>query len=410
MRVLVLQPLPQLCWTDAAGYSEFPSLGIARMAADLAGYGVEIEARYPRCATDLHEAMQAPADAIVIGDFRYYAYFANPLPLIRQTIALIRATETRSRLLVAGRHARHFTALGPGVNVAGSYTALADALTAGAWSATAAAQENAAVQVDDPLPGPGIPDIGILDDGGELPGSFSRPGQRLAQLILTKGCPFGCHFCEKAASPVESLTPQQLDQTLDAFGAAGFQRIAFWDEVFAWPAGRTRDHLAVLAGHGVTFNCNCRLDMLREPFVKALSGAGCTEILFGVEISPGEAGAGDLLGLDRGKRAAPSLLRDRISLLLDHGIKSVGSVIVGLPSDDKDVIERRLEIIDKLGLSYCYVRPLVPFPETALYGAMRGSGAVPPYDSWDLEFATFPHGYATVSRLDRAVLAASCGR
>ncbi|MCW2934348.1 MAG: radical protein [Actinomycetia bacterium] len=411
MKVLVLQPLPQLCWADAAGYSEFPSLGIARMAADLARYGVETEARYPRCAADMQEAAQASADVIVIGDFRYYAYFANPLPLIRRAIELLTATETTSRLLVAGRHASHFTALGHGIAVQGSYTALADVLTRGAWSASAAAVHGGtALDSSDPLPGPGIPDTTILEDGGELAGSFSRPGLRLAQLMLTKGCPFGCRFCEKAASPVESLTPEQLDQALGALEAAGFQRVAFWDEVFAWPVRSTRDHLAVLAGHGITFNCNCRLSMLREPFVRVLADAGCTEILFGLEVSPGEADASDLLGLDRGKRVAPSLLRDRISLLLDYGIKSVGSVIVGLPADDKDAIERRLEIIDKLGLSYCYVRPLVPFPETVLYSALHGSGAVPDYDSWGPELDTFPHGYATVSSLDRAVLSAFCGR
>jgi hypothetical protein len=404
VKALVLQPLPQLCWADAAGYSEFASLAIARMAADLAPHGVEVEARYPRCAADVREAARVPADVIVVGDFRYYAYFANPLPLVRQTLALLRDAGSQARLLVAGRHAGHFAGLGGGARTAASYAALAGALTGGARPAGPAGGDG------DPLPGPGIPDVALLDDGGELPGSFSRPGQRLAQLMLTKGCPYGCRFCEKAASPVESLTPAQLDQALGAFSAAGFQRVAFWDEVFAWPVRGTRDHLAVLAGHGVTFNCNCRLDMLRGPFVQALSRAGCTEILFGLEVGPGEAGAGDLLGLDRGKRAAPPLLRDRVRLLLDHGIKPVGSVIVGLPSDDKDAIGRRLEAADELGLSYCYVRPLVPFPGTPLYSELRGAGAVPAYDAWGPGFATFPHGYATASGLDRSVLAAFCGR
>lgn len=409
VKALVLQPLPQLCWQDATGYSEFPSLGISRLSEELKKFDVDVTARYPRTARDLAEIAAMDVDFLVIGDFRYYAYFANPLPIVRVAVRALAEEGAAGRILVAGRHAAQFPDLSDvdrEIGLCCSLAKLVEVLTGGRSSVSSNQAANG-----DALPGPGLPDMEILNDGGDLPGSFSRPGARMAQLLLTKGCPFSCSFCEKADTEVSTMTREDLDRALGQFQAGGFERVVFWDEVFAWPYQRNREHLAVLRSHSTTFNCNSRLDTVRQPFVKALSDAGCREVLFGLEVSPGETDEGNFLNLDRGKRGDLAFVRDRVSLLRDHGISPVGSVIVGLPDDTVDTVRRRLDAVDSLGLSHCYVRPLVPFPESGLYSALLEDGVVPEFQAWDeMAYKGFPHGYPTVSSIDRGRLAELCGR
>jgi len=115
--------------------------------------------------------------------------------------------------------------------------------------------------------------------------------------------------------------------------------------------------------------------------------------------------------LDRGKQRDLAFIADRIAMLKDHGIAPVGSLIVGLPGDTASAITQRVDIADSLGLSHCYVRPLVPFPESAIYRRLHDTGAIADFVDWDADqLSSFPHGYPTVSSVERTALAAHCGR
>lgn len=405
--VLALQPLPHLAWPRATGYSEFPSLGLARFASDLAEFHIAVRAAHPRSAEDLKESLFTEPDIVVIGDFRYYAYFANPRFQVEAALDALRAVGWEGDVIVAGRHADFMPFLATDrTRVATSYAELVTLLTG------LPTTEHHLGADADALPGPGIPNMAILEDGADLPGSFSRPGHRMAQLVLSKGCPFTCAFCEKAELALSTMSPRELKASLDRFAAAGTERIIFWDEVFAWPHQEHGDQIKLLSESGIGFNCNARLDSLRPEFVEALASAGCREVLFGLEvIAEVEPEGSAFLNLDVGKQRDLAFVEDRIELLRSYGIAGVGSLIVGLPSDDEESVARRIEIADSLDLSHCYVRPLVPFPESAVYRELSRIGVVNEFEAWHAdEFASFPHGYPTLSSIPRSVLAAYCGR
>jgi hypothetical protein len=406
-RALALQPLPNLTWPGATGYSEFPSLGIARLADDAAAFGVGVSAGHPRTPEDIEEALTDETDVVVVGDLRFYAYFANPLPQVSAAVRAIRGIGWEGPVVVAGRHAAHLAGLADeALTVATSYSDLITFLTG------LAPTEHGLGADGDTLPGPGVPDMAVLADGADLPGSFSRPGSRMGQLVLSKGCPFTCAFCEKAGQPVTSMSSAQLQTALDQFAQHQVERIIFWDEVFAWPHQAHREQIAMLSAARISFNCNARLDSLNPGFIKILANAGCKEILFGLElIYEMEPELGGYFRLDKGKQRGVSFITDRVAALRDHGIAPVGSIIVGLPGDDAGSIARRIEVADSLGLSHCYVRPLVPFPESAIYRELQLTGSIPEFIEWDQDdYASFPHGYPTLGRVPRSALAACCGR
>jgi radical SAM superfamily enzyme YgiQ (UPF0313 family) len=404
---VVLQPLPNLSWPGATGYSEFPSLGAARLSDDLSHLGIRVIVGHPRAPLDVKESLDSDPDVVIIGDFRYYAYFANPLHLISDCLRDVRSTGWTGPVVIAGRHAAHMASLATnGVTVSGSYRHLVTLVSG------VPAEVHGLGSDDDALPGPGVPDMTVLDDGMDLPGSFSRPGSRMGQLVLSKGCPFTCAFCEKAGLPVSTMSLAQLEVTLDKFADHRIERIIFWDEVFAWPHNVHKEQIRMLGRSNMGFNCNARLDSMRPEFVDLLAEAGCKEVLFGLELihefEPAQSG---YLGLDKGKQKDVQFIYERIQLLKSRGISAVGSLIVGLPGDDEHSVARRVDMADSLGLSHCYIRPLVPFPESVIYEELRSTGAIAEFDQWNSdELASFPHGYPTVSRLPRALLASYCGR
>lgn len=407
-RVLALQPLPTLVWPSADGYSDFPSFGIARLAEDCTTLGLDVVACHPTTRADIADALNVTPDIIVVGDFRYYAYFANPRPQIDAVIRALRHFGWSGPMIVAGRHAGQMTGLaGPGVMVIPNYRSLLTELSSGRLAADLGLGAD-----NDELPDAGLPNMRVLTATQGLPGSRSRTTNAVAQLVLTKGCPFTCAFCEKAGLALTTLSCDRLETALERFTLANVERIVFWDEVFAWPHQQHDEHLAVLADFGMAFNCNARLDSLRPDFIETLARAGCREVLFGLEVIDeldGDSGA--LLKLDRGKRKTISSIKDRVSMLKDNGIAPIGSVIVGLPSDSKADIARRLETVETLELSHCYVRPLVPFPGSALYRDLAHSGGFAAFEDWSAsDYASFPHGYPTLSSLPRSELAAYCGR
>jgi len=406
-RAVALQPLPNLAWQGATGYSEFPSLGIARLSNDVASFGITVTAGHPRTTEDIEEALTDGADIVILGDFRYYAYFANPRFQVCAALRELRNIGWDGPVVVAGRHAKHMSFLKlDGTAVAESYRDLMTLLTG------LDARDHQLGLDGDALPGPGIPDMNVLADGADLPGSFSRPGSRMAQLVLSKGCPFACAFCEKAGLSISTMTAKQLRVTLQNFTDTGIERIIFWDEVFAWPHHEHGEQIGMLSEVGIGFNCNARLESLRPQVVERLANAGCKEILFGLEhIHEIEPELGRYLNLDRGKQRDLAFIADRIAMLKDHGIAPVGSLIVGLPGDTASAITQRVDIADSLGLSHCYVRPLVPFPESAIYRRLHDTGAIADFVDWDADqLSSFPHGYPTVSSVERTALAAHCGR
>ncbi|HBX79130.1 MAG TPA: hypothetical protein DEG43_15920 [Acidimicrobiaceae bacterium] len=404
---VVLQPLPNLAWPGATGYSEFPSLGAARLSDDFSHLEVQVRAGHPRAPLDVKESLDSNPDVVIIGDFRYYAYFANPLHLISACLRDVRNAGWTGPVVIAGRHASQMASLATnGVTIAGSYRDLVTLVSG------VPAEGHGLGGDDDALPGPGVPDMAVLDDGTDLPGSFSRPGSRMGQLVLSKGCPFTCAFCEKAGLPVSTMSLDQLEVALDRFAKHRIERIIFWDEVFAWPHNVHKEQIRMLGRSKMGFNCNARLDSLRPDFVDLLAEAGCKEVLFGLELihefEPVQSG---YLGLDKGKQKGVQFISERIQSLKSHGISPVGSLIVGLPGDDERTIARRIDMADSLGLSHCYIRPLVPFPESAIYRELRSADAIADFSQWNRdELASFPHGYPTVSSLPRMLLAALCGR
>lgn len=392
-RIALMQPLPSVAYKrDINVYSEFGSLGLATLAAALAP--VEATIHYPSSAAEA-VAFASNADAVVVGDFRPYTYFCNPKALIEQVVRALDHAGFEGTVLVAGRHANSLATVdGIKERVCTTMVTLAAQL---------GRPELAEMLGGDMLPAPGEAPADLII-ASNLRGSASRPTTGpVGQILIEAGCRHGCSFCERAATPRRRLSPDALGRQLRRLRMADAGYLVVWDETFG-EAGRDYDiALEKLRETGIPFGCNTRAELLTDAFVDRLASSGCIEVLVGIEVAPGEGHSGIALGIGQAKLPLRTTLLSMITRLSRRGIRAIGSLLIGLPDDDEDRIESRIEACSSLGFSHLYVRPLVPLPETSLYRRQIATRTLEPFMLWPAHhWDVFPHGYPTLcANVDR---------
>lgn len=394
-RFSLIQPLPRLVYrSNVEMYSEFSSLGLAILGNVLQDAGHEVTSiTYPSRDQEIQNSVQM-ADTIILGDFRYYAYFCNPYPLIKHTLEVLTKLRFSNAVLLGGRHSRFFPKnfgdlqndspfklhLSPNMKVLSRLIGLPAPL--------------AAKLGNDVLPSPGYVSPKLLSNNG-LVGSVSRPtSKNIGQLILNAGCRYRCAFCEKADSPFVYFPLKVLNRQLQEFKEAGLNYLIVWDEVF----GQDEDFLNAVLNtfyvNKIQFSINTRIDVITDRFVDQLASSGCKAVLFGVETANWEREARRLLTLDRAKSPRITYFRHVIELLKSYNIDAFGSIIIGLPEDTRETIKTRLKTCSQLGFTHLYVHPLVPFPESSIYKIRMKKGLLESYENWQIDgLNTYPHGY-----------------
>lgn len=411
-RITLVQPLPPLLYGPAGhAYSEFGSLGLALLGGVLRDAGYHLTGVLHPSQDEEIRRLAREADIIIVGDFRYYAYFCNPLPLVARVLDTLDSVGFEGTVLLGGRHAAFFppelcTRLGGNrcrVRICPTMSTLANEL--------ALPQHLSARLGADILPFPGYAPPDLLFTSA-TPGSVSRPiSVPAGQIITVAGCRYRCAFCEKAGTVPVAIAPSTLERQLSEFRDARVTYLIVWDEVFGQDPSERERTLIEFRRAGMRFGCNTRADVITEPFAQQLASAGCEAVLFGIELAADEEHARRRLRVDRKKSPGAARLQAVVKLLAGLGVKAVGSVVIGLPGDTEGIIRSRLSRCGSLGFSQLYVRPLVPFPGSALYAGEVQAGRLAAYGDWNAEaWDTYPHGYPTFSDVPRRELCHLAGR
>ena len=194
----------------------------------------------------------------------------------------------------------------------------------------------------------------------------SRHGFFSMSLIATRGCPYGCTWCQKSVfgrsyrsrSPLrvaeemhlikEQYQPDQLRIVDDVMGIN-----RPW--VRAW-------HNAVLSqGAAIPFECLSRVDLLDDELVRLLAEAGCRRIALGAE-------SGSQRVLDAMKKGTTvDQIRRAAELCRRHGIETYFYIMLGYPLEEWADIRQTVELLketypDRFSSTIAY-----PLPGTDFY-------------------------------------------
>ena len=210
----------------------------------------------------------------------------------------------------------------------------------------------------------------------DLPGNIPHPS---AQMVASRGCPFGCNFC---------LWPQLLfggkiyrtrdvkdvvDEMEYLIAKLGFKSIYFDDDTFN--VGKSRmvalcDEIISRNLHKFPWAIMAKADLMDEEILNKMKEAGLHAVKYGVENASQELVDKCGKGLDLEK--AIKMIQYTKSLNIHVHL----TFSFGLPGETRETIKETIDLALELDPHSVQFSIITPFPGTALYEELDAQGRI----------------------------------
>ncbi len=196
-------------------------------------------------------------------------------------------------------------------------------------------------------------------------------------LILTRGCPYTCAFCQPALGEVTGRFRKKsaaavADEIERLHHQDGNRRFHIDDDLFVLHRPWIRDIADHLERKGllgkVQFIVLSRVDIFDEELALLLKRLGVYYIMFGVE-------SGDQRLLDCfAKRTTTARIERTFALARAHGFKTHAFVILGSPDETRTSLALTEELVQRLQPTSLFLSQYAPLPGTALRRRLEDEG------------------------------------
>jgi radical SAM superfamily enzyme YgiQ (UPF0313 family) len=203
-----------------------------------------------------------------------------------------------------------------------------------------------------------------------------------ASLFATRGCNRRCSFCVSSrymgpyrTKPLDVLE-QEIDQLTGLYPRAFLQ---FTDDNLLAHRSYAAELLALLRRKRRRFVTMVTVDQFCDSaLMEELASSGCLGVAVGVE----SADDNNCAAVSKYQNLQQPFV-DAVHRVNQLGIQTVALIMVGLPHDTPQALERTLEYLKHVPCAYYDMRVLRIYPSTPLYRQMLASGDVT--ENWWLE-------------------------
>ena len=208
---------------------------------------------------------------------------------------------------------------------------------------------------------------------------------RYAPLFTSRGCPFGCIYCQHMfGRRIRYRPPEQvLAQIVHLVETYGVREIHFEDDSFNVDMDRAKRIFDLIAGADlgvkIAFPNGVRADFVDPVFMAKAKAAGVYSIAFGIET------ASPRIREMIHKSLALEKVTQAIDLAYEHGIWSIGFFMLGFPGETREEMEETIEFAARSKLTTASLHSVIPLPATPL---------------WDLVTQTHPELIETATQFD----------
>ena len=189
----------------------------------------------------------------------------------------------------------------------------------------------------------------------------------MSTMITTRGCPMQCSFCASAALHGPKLrlrSPKNVvDEMEHLINDHNVETIAFMDDTFTLRRKRVLEICEEIKKRDldVFWGCTARVDTLSGDVIKKMREAGCIAMFMGVE-------SADQQVLDEvNKNTSIARIRSAFELSKKEKMRTIASVVLGMPGDTKESIKRTVKFVKELNPSYAVFSLATPYPGTRFY-------------------------------------------
>ena len=230
-----------------------------------------------------------------------------------------------------------------------------------------------------------------------LPNQYKRTP--LAHMVVIRGCPYFCTFCDQAETGARMNSPVRAVEEIVALARDyGVREISFWDDTMSFNKAWMREFctLLIAAKVDVIWSCFAAVNTVDPPLLKQMKQAGCWNIFYGIET--GHPVLMKNIGADR-KNTSADRIRRVMAETREAGIEVRGSFMVALPGETPEMAEETIKFALELDPEYAQFSVTTPFPGTKLYDEIKAgkwghltTENFSEYQGWNVVF--LPEGYA----------------
>jgi radical SAM superfamily enzyme YgiQ (UPF0313 family) len=188
-----------------------------------------------------------------------------------------------------------------------------------------------------------------LPDADYWAPSYASDPAFLMPVHTRRGCSMDCSYCSTATIEGKGLrkrSPEAVIEWMAGYAEQGFRRFFFTDNTFNLPASYAKELCRQMQAAGLDVSWRCIIYPVRldEELVKAMAGAGCTEVSLGFE-----SGSERMLHAMH-KKFSPEDIRHTSEMLKKHSIRQTGFLLLGGPGETKESVEESFAFADSLKL------------------------------------------------------------
>lgn len=195
-------------------------------------------------------------------------------------------------------------------------------------------------------------------------------------LETSRGCPWGCVFCNKNIQG-RKFRPKSVKRVVDEIEYmldVGFKEINILDDTFSTDINRAKAICDEIVNRGLNFPWHplngIRVDRVdKELFVK-MKKAGCYKVSFGIESGNQEV----LKKIDKGIKIEQ--VRDAVRWAREVGFETFGYFMIALPGETEESIKDTIRFAKELKLDIAKFNITIPLPGTRLFDEWDKSGLI----------------------------------
>ncbi len=184
--------------------------------------------------------------------------------------------------------------------------------------------------------------------------SFAR-ATPFATVLTDYGCPYPCTFCVIGTLGFKTRPVADALAEIDHVRALGIREVFFVDQTFGAQRSRAQELCRGLEERGdLSWTAFTRPDTATDELLSAMKRAGCHTLILGVESADDARLAAYKKGYSVDEVRAGFLRAKR------HGLRTVGTFIVGLPEEDAGSLHRTLDLALELDVDFLSLNMAVP--------------------------------------------------
>ncbi len=199
---------------------------------------------------------------------------------------------------------------------------------------------------------------------------FKSAGTRRLPMLLSRGCPFNCSFCQPTLRTMlgKKMRFRSIENVVDEIeyliDSYNIKECRFEDDTFTinknWVIGicdEIRER-----GIRIPWIANARADTVTEEMLVWMKKAGCSDIEFGVE-----SGSEYIRNSVLGKGLSTESIKQAFELCHKVGIETGAFIMLGNPGETKETLQQSIKLIREIKPHRISVYRTTPRPGTYLW-------------------------------------------